>query len=494
MSLCRDGLGMKVTSMRVSLEVNESEEVLQLANALDWEHVAALALPDLQRTAKGYWWRGRKLYLRTHLGVFVLQCLLEETDRGIERRLRQTPLSQVFCGYGAVSSWRCPDHTKIETFRNRLRPATHKQLGDDVLQVARARGFAAPTWLDLDSTVQEANMAYPSDAQLLRKLAHKGAKVSSFLKKAQPCSVPSELQLDLDAINRQAKEYFFLAKTTTLEQRRNVFRAYHTLVKHQLKPLLAFLLTVSPQVVAALPWYIRQALNTLTSHGWRYVLDVAHFLRTHPLKPAKLLAFHCFEVACIRKGKVGKENEFGRVFQLGRIGGNFLVPFTCTDVRMDDKQSLLPAIAEHATLFGPGVLQEVGADKGDYSATNLRQVQQAGMNTDGIQRPAKGTDHPPEEIARPLRNRRAGIEPLIGQAKAFGLAKSKMKSDRTTLAAGYRAVLGFNLHQFLRHLTTKPDGKAQALAHNGCITKSLSLVFSRSPRRQAGYYFATATK
>ena len=493
MSLCRDGLGKKVTSMQVSLLVDESEELLQLANALEWQHLAELALPDLQQTAKGYWWRGRKLNVRTHLGVLVLQCLLKETDRGIERRIRQTPLYQVFCGYGGIVSWKCPDHTKIETFRNRLRPATHKQLGDYVLQVAQARGFADPTWMDLDSTVQEANMAYPSDAQLLRKLARKGAKVLTFLKKAKPYEVPPELQIDLEAINRKAKDYFFLAKNTALEHRRTIFRTYHTLVKHQLKPLFAFLLTVSPQTYGALPWHVRQAINTLTSHGWRYVLDVAHFIRTHTIKPDKLLSFHCFEVACIRKGKVGKENEFGRVFQLGRIGGNFLVPFTCTDVRMDDKQSLLPAIAEHATIFGPGVLQEVGTDKGYYSATNLRQVQQAGINTDGIQRPAKVKDHPPEEIARPLRNRRAGIEPLIGHAKAVGLGKSKMKSDRTTLAAGYRAVLGFNLHQFLRHLTTKPDGKAQALAHNGCITKSLSLFFSRSPRRQAGYYFATAT-
>jgi hypothetical protein len=209
----------------------------------------------------------------------------------------------------------------METFRNRLRPATQKQLGDYVWQVAQARGFADPTWMDLDSTVQEANMAYPSDAHLLRKLAQKGAKVLAFLKKGKKRSVPPELPIDLAAINRQAQAYFFLAKHTALEQRRAVFRAYHTLVQHQLKPLLAFLLTLGPQAYGAYPWHVQQAMNTLTSHSWRYLLDVAHFIRTHTIKPDKLLSFHCFEVACIRKGKVGKENEFGRVFQLGRIGG-----------------------------------------------------------------------------------------------------------------------------------------------------------------------------
>lgn len=450
MSLCQEGLDTKVASTTVRTVVDESDELLQLANALDWQHVATLAWPDLQQTAKGYWWRGRKLRVRTHLGVLVLQCLMKETDRGIERRIGQTRLYQVFCGAGLVPDWKCPDHTKIETFRNRLRPTTQKQLNDYVLQVAQTRGFAAPTWMDLDSTVQEANMAYPSDAQLLRKLAQKGAKILAFLKKAKKRYVPPELQIDLKAINRQAQAYFFLAKNTAMEHRREVFQAYHTLVHHQLKPLLAFLLTVSPQAYDALPWHVQQAMNTLTSPGRRYLLDVAHFIRTHTIKPDKLLAFHCFEVACIRKGKVGKENEFGRVFQLGRIGGNFLIPFTCTDVRMDDKQSLLPAIAEHAEIFGADILKAVGTDKGYYSAANIRKVQQAGINADGIQRPCQVKDQPPEEIVHPLRNRRAGIEPLIGHAKAFGLGRSKMKSDQTTLASGYRAGMGFNLHQLLR--------------------------------------------
>jgi hypothetical protein len=42
-----------------------------LANALDWQYIAELALPDLPQTAKGAWWRGRKLQLRIPLSVLV---------------------------------------------------------------------------------------------------------------------------------------------------------------------------------------------------------------------------------------------------------------------------------------------------------------------------------------------------------------------------------------------------------------------------------------
>jgi hypothetical protein len=455
MSLCQNGLGAKVSSISVRVFVDASEVLLRLANGLDWQHMAELALPDLKQTTKGCWWLGRKLNVRTHLGVLVLQSLLKETDRGIESRIRHTPLYQVFCGYGVVVQWTGPDHTKVEEFRNRLSPATHKQIGDYVLQVAACLGFADPRWMDLDSTVQEANIAYPADAQLMRKLAQKCVKVLAFVKKAKKKYVPKDLHIDMASINRKAKEYFFLAKNTAMEKRREIFGAYHKLVKRQLKPMIAFCNDLSARAYAALPWHIGRAIDQITEHGWRFLLDVAHFIRTHSIKPGKILSFHCFAVACIRKGKVGKENEFGRVFQLGRIGGNFLIPFTCTDVRMEDKDCLTPAIAEHRSIFGDEVLKAVGTDKGYYSVKNVRAAQQEGVDADGIQRPRHVRDRPPEDVVLPLRNRRAGIEPLIGHLKEFGLGKSRMKSDQTTLSSGYRSVMGFNLHQMIRHLTAQ---------------------------------------
>jgi hypothetical protein len=54
-----------------------------------------------------------------------------------------------------------------------------------------------------------------------------------------------------------------------------------------------------------------------------------------------------------------------------------------------------------------------------------------------------------------LADRRAGIEPLIGHAKQGGqLGQSRMKTDDTTLAAGYSAIGGFNLRQLIHHLLT----------------------------------------
>ena len=111
-------------------------------------------------------------------------------------------------------------------------------------------------------------------------------------------------------------------------------------------------------------------------------------------------------------------------------------------------------IAEHSRIFGEGVLESIGTDKGYYSATNTKAAVTTEIAEIGIQCPknAKLKGEPNKELAKKLGNRRTGIEPLIGHAKRMGLAKSSMKSDNATLASGYRSILAFNLKQFSRKL------------------------------------------
>lgn len=452
MSLCHQGLDATLTDTTVTVEIAATEPLAALANALDWRAIAALAIPDLKRTAQGCWYLGRRLSLRSHLAVMILQALLKETDRGIERRIRETPLLQVFCGRSVLPHWHCPDHTKIEALRNRLTAQTHKAINDYVVTVAARFGFADAAWMDVDSTVQEANISYPADSTLMKKLAEKAHHALEFLRETRKVKVPRTLGVDIEKIRRLAQRYFFLAKTAAIEERRALFARYHREVKRELRPVIQFYASLNGRKLKSLPWHIRRALLQVKDHGWRYLLDVGHFVRTHTVKPGKRLALHAEAVACIKKGKSGKPHEFGRVFQLGRLGGNFLIAFTCRSVRMEDKRSLLPAIAEHRALFGEATLKQVGTDKGYYSAKNVKGIEALGIDAAGIQRPATIKARPPPDVVERLKRRRAAIEPLIQHAKSFGLGKSRMKSDETTLASGYRAVMGFNLHQLMRHM------------------------------------------
>ena len=130
---------------------------------------------------------------------------------------------------------------------------------------------------------------------------------------------------------------------------------------------------------------------------------------------------------------------------------------------MNDKHSVLALAEEHAVLFGRGALSSIAADKGYWSQENLRGLSALGVKEIGLQHPSnikRTVGLPDQETQERLRNRRAGIEALIGRTKQGGqLGRSRMKSDTATLAAGYGSVLGFNLRQLIGK---QRDGKSRA--------------------------------
>lgn len=88
------------------VEVSPTHPLIKLMNALDWVDLEKLILPDLKKsTSKLKWWLGRKLKVRIHLGVFLLQQLLNETDRRMGEQLRG------ICGKTFVHNWNIPNHT-----------------------------------------------------------------------------------------------------------------------------------------------------------------------------------------------------------------------------------------------------------------------------------------------------------------------------------------------------------------------------------------------
>src|SRR5215470_250400 len=102
-------------------------------------------------------------------------------------------------------------------------------------------------------------------------------------------------------------------------------------------------------------------------------------------------------------------------------------------------------IEAYQDLFGAEVLTSSGMDKGYYSGANRKYLQSlAELKECCLQQPGldPGTlSESDAETCPRLVDRRAGIEPLIGHAKQGGqLGQSRMKTDETTLAAGYGAI------------------------------------------------------
>ncbi len=417
---------------------------------------------------------GRPLRVRIHLGIYVLQQLFNLTDRAAEAALNDNAAFRLFCGYGILKKWHTPDHTKIETFRSKLTAETQRRLANLICQQAVLLGYAHPEEMDVDSTVQEANIAYPSLVNLLFKVAILGATVARGLN--QLCHQGKVIyQVGLSHLKQLCLYYFRL-------KRQNESQAILLVVLKQLwcavyenvLPLLNNAYRLQTKISQGKHWMLRRAMETLC---WRValLLENTHAYLFEGVINKPMNSLHAYEVACFNKGKLNNRLEFGRAYQLGRLGGNFMIVGRCSSIHMPDAQSLPAMVRLHQDLFGQNTLQSIATDKGYYSFDNVVYLKAAAVKDVYLPRPERTLNAPADQTAPAVRqllhDRRSGIEPLIGHVKHGGqMGKSRVKSDETTKSTGYAAVFGFNLRQLTRYLAgevrSKTEETTKILAHS----------------------------
>lgn len=458
MSICDSGMKNKVFGTKVTIEVSSEHKLIKLANFIDWEELFNIVLPDLKSsTTKGLWWLGRKLLVRMHLGAYILQVLFNKKDREIELDIKDTPVYQLFCGMAVVENWHAPDHTAIEDFRSRLAPETQRTFANHMAKAAAKAGFADPGVCDLDSTIQEANITYPTDAKMFLKLAILSKRISNYVDNKitdffQKMKIQSFF-VDLKKIKSVYKDYLFDrtgCESTKKAKLKDLFQS----VAGALCAANSTCKNLKRWGPPKLPWNIERTVSQILEVGMPYFDQLGKHLY-FDVQHTSRYSLHAESVSCFNKGKPAKKYQFGRAYQLLRMKGNFMVVLKCEDdLRMEDKQAIEPTLEQHRALFGDQVLKSLSTDRNYYSNENEKKLIEAGVEEIGLARPARVKKAPLHEEAmrEKLFNRRSGIEPLIGHMKQNGqLGKSRMKSDRTTLSAGYASVLGFNLRQIIRY-------------------------------------------
>lgn len=475
MGFCTSGTDRRLTNCQIIINVSEGHPLIKLANTLNWPRLTEMVLPDLKKTHKLKWWIGRKLNLRIHLGVYLLQQLLNSTDRGTENQIRYNALYQVFCGKTIVKNWHCPDHTKIEEFRSRLSPETQCFLANEVALLAAKKQFAKPENIDIDSTIQEPDMQHPSISNLLIKMAGMARNVQKLL--VEKCGLDKLADkipdIDMKKIKGLARQYFFIKRkksTKNTEAKQQALRQLWQTVSQAGNAILRHShWLLEPFIFESLNSWDQKLVTQFTSKASSFLSETFEHSFEHAPMNCKIFSFHRDEVDCFNKQKERKANEFGRQFQIGRIEGNFVWSIPNHSIRMNDPESLKPMVRGHLNLFQKP-LESAGADKGYYSKDNEKFLLDLKTREVALQRPQRKLIDAPDnpisaERLEQLVNRRSGIEPIISHLKRrWQMGKSRMKSDRTTESSGYCAMLGFNLHQLSRYLSGEVSPKADQVS------------------------------
>jgi IS5 family transposase len=475
-SICISGLGSRlISTKRITIEVSPEHPLIQLMNTLDWQALSKLVINDLKKTtSKLKWWLGRKLKVRVHLGIYLLQHLLNARDRDIIRHIKDNAVYQVFCGEGFVKGFSIPAHAKISEFRSRLSPETQCELANSIAKMAVKEGFADPKHVDIDSTVQKPDMQHPASINLLVKTAIVGRRIQKLLKsKFSKVLEDKIIDIDLKEIKGLAKEHYFEKRKdfkTKIPARKQALSKLWSKVSEISQDIIRYgRMLTEPYILESLNKRDRNLVISFIQKAPAFLTDIYEHCYDNVARKSRIFSYYRDEISCFNKNKHHKGLEFGRQFQIGRVEGNFVFSVPNHSIRMPDAESFKRMLAGHIELFKTPI-ESISTDKGYYSKENEQLALDFGIKEVGTQRPNRKLSNPPdnpisEEAREKLYNRRSGIEPIISHLKSgFQMGRSRAKTDRTTEASGFASMLGFNLRQMVRYLT----GEAMLESANEC--------------------------
>lgn len=458
MALCSSGMNLHTSGGEVDIFVPSKHPLVKLANNIPWELISKDVVRDLIFTTRfGYWHVGRKLKVRIHLAAYFLRVMFNMTYRQAERELRDNAAYQVFCGRGIVDRWHVPDHTKMFDFQKRLSPETHQKLANMITEIAEVYGFADPQQMDLDSTVQEANARGASEIYLLERLASYAFRVKKDIESYLPRRLMhlALLPLEIRKIQVYAKYHMIYGKGSSGMKAWTLGK-----MKDLIFPIILSMKGLSvlqKKKEINLPHRLSRYLSLIDKNFLKLLENVNYYIQRGVGQKQRVLSLHLEEMAAFVKGrKNGLKVKYGRQWQVGRIGGNFLIVGESNRARSPDQEAVSSMIELHEELFGSNTLKSFVTDRGYYSKKNFALLSTIkDDNPDFIfHLPAQGVkDYQLSEQDHLLHNRRSGVEALIGQTKAGGqLGRSRAKTDLGFKNSGYNSVLGFNLRQFTRYL------------------------------------------
>lgn len=435
--------------LQTQINIPTNHPMIILAENMSWQGMADVIIEDLYKNKRR---SGRKLNIRLHLGAFILQSMNKWTDRTLEDMVKYHGPTMIFCGLKKSSQGL--DHSQYTRFRNRISEDTAKKLSTLTIQKAQEHGFTNSDFMDLDSTVQEANICYPSDISMMRKLIQKSEKILDYLidKGSTKAKVIKD-KINFKKIGKNLKGYFFTNRTEKgKEEKKKLFCRIEKEVGATLQATASLLKSVQ---YYGLPWNLKNDWNDVTVKGPELLKDIRYFIKNQKMKKGKIMSLSREMVTCIRKGKVGKLNEFGRKWFVSKINGNYAFGFSpLADVRLEDANSMGIALEQFNEIFdcSPG---SVAGDQGFWSIDNINDCKKFDVKEIGINPRGKKEWLVEESEIERLRNRRASVEGIIGHTKMRGMGKSKMKSDEATFLEGQRSILSLNLSRFTKDLIMK---------------------------------------
>ena len=147
--------------------VAHDHPLILLAERVDWNSLKQ-HFDDLYKTGVGQ----PPLEVRLVLGLHMLKYLDDLSDEDVVTKFTENPYYQHFCGCKYFEHSLPCNPSSLSRWRKRLRGKGFERLLKETIDIARRVRLVKPSefWrVYLDTTVQEKNVAFPTDSRLYFK-------------------------------------------------------------------------------------------------------------------------------------------------------------------------------------------------------------------------------------------------------------------------------------------------------------------------------------
>jgi transposase, IS5 family len=405
--------------------LNHKHPLYVLAERIDWSQFDSAIDPcyadELGRPG---------VNTRLMVGLLYLKHAYDESDESVVARWVENPYWQFFCGLCYLQHELPIDPSSLSKWRKRVGAERLEKLLEATIKTALAMKAMRRQELEkvnVDTTVQEKAIAFPTDARLYHKMR------AALVRRAKSWGLVLRQ-------NYRFKGKRLLAKQGRYAHARQMKRAAK--MTRQLKTILG-------RVVRDIERKAHKLQDQIADEPLRELLALAQrLLEQTRTSQHKLYSVHAPEVECICKGKAHKRYEFGCKTSVATTSkSNWIVGVEALHGNPYDGHTLRGAIKQVERLTGQtpnDVMVDQGYRGHGYGGSAIVHVVRT--------IPKRAT-----RAMRRMLKRRAAIEPTIGHLKSDNrLDRNYLTGREGDKINAVLAAAGYNFRKLLRWLVFAP--------------------------------------
>jgi transposase, IS5 family len=387
--------------------------------------------------------------IETYIRLMVLKARYRWGYRTLVAEVSDSIHLRRFCRISL--SERVPDESTVRKLTRRIGAETINELTRVlIVEATRSRRFRARA-VRIDSTVIEADVKYPTDADLaahgVRALAREGRKLAKLVgeRKRRVRDRSRSMGRKLRGITRTVRRRSGEAKSEVLKLTAETGELLERSV-NEARRLAAATRRKARGRGAKAKLKAAAQLVELADRCEKVASQIKQRVSDEPIKD-RLISLADPDARPIRKGKLGKPNEFGYVNQLAEVtentrrGARGLILAAATALGNPKEDTLLPQTVAELRRLGISP-REVALDGGFNIGPTRQAVEQLAPERvfiSGRQQPGS------KRTQRRLQRYRTGAEGRISHLKrSYGMDRSRLKGDEGQKIWTGWAILTYN--------------------------------------------------